>query len=80
MISSAILHLIGHATVSKKSDQARDDWDVGELLPRFAVQTVSRFVTIWTFGDVEVRTDIAATKVGTTIVLLRLEASQKSDA
>ena len=75
----SVCHLLRHATISYKSDQARRDGDVCKPLARFTVGTISRPFTIGTRGEVCVRANKTAACFGATIVELWLESREKSD-
>jgi hypothetical protein len=54
-----ILLLLGHFTIPRKGDEARNDRDVSKLFPWLAVGTPSRFIAIRTFLKVFMRPDVA---------------------
>jgi hypothetical protein len=77
MNATTILHTIRDEGVCCEAEQARRDGDVRILPPWLAIRTISSLLAVGTFGQVDMRADVAATGIRTAVVVLRLESRKK---
>jgi hypothetical protein len=75
----SVCHLLCHAAISYKTDQARGEGDVCKPLARFAVRAISRPLAIRTSRKIRVGADKATARIRATVVEFWLKSSKKCD-